>query len=104
VWSVIDMKKPLFSLGQVVATPGAISALEEAGQSPWQFISAHAQGQWGDELSEEDKELNNAALVDGSRILSAYRTRLGVKLWVITEATDDEGQRAATTILLPDEY
>jgi hypothetical protein len=101
---VIDVNKPLFKLGQVVATPGAIEALEKAGQSAWELLSAHAQGRWGDELSQEDKELNDAALVDGSRILSAYRTRLGVKLWVITEATDDEGQRAATTILLPDEY
>lgn len=101
---MIDVKKPLFSLGQVLCTPGAIAALEQSGQSAWEFISTHASGQWGSELSQEDKDLNDAALVDGSRILSAYRTRLGVKLWVITEATDDDGHRAATTILLPDEY
>lgn len=97
------MKKPLFSLGRVLSTPGAISALEEAGQSPWEFISAHAQGRWG-ELCQEDKELNDAAVVDGSRILSHYQTRLGVRLYVITEAVDDEGHRAATTILRVDEY
>jgi hypothetical protein len=28
----------------------------------------------------------------------------GVKLWVITEAAGDDGHRAATTILPPDEY
>lgn len=100
---MIDVKKPLFSLGRLLCTPGAIDVLEKAGQSAWEFISAHAQGQWG-ELSQDDKELNDAALVDGSRLLSAYRTRLGEKLWVITEAEDDNGQRAATTILLPDEY
>ena len=44
------------------------------------------------------------ALIDGSRILSAYHTSNGVKLWVITESTDELGIRAATTILLPDEY
>jgi hypothetical protein len=43
-------------------------------------------------------------LIDGSRILSAHRTSLGEKLWIITEATDDCGKRAATTILLPSEY
>jgi hypothetical protein len=48
--------------------------------------------------------LNEAALVQGDRILSAYRTLKGVKVWVITEAADDNGHRAATTILLPDEY
>jgi hypothetical protein len=28
----------------------------------------------------------------------------GAKIWIITEAADDDGQREATTILLPDEY
>ena len=60
-------------------------------------------GDWGD-LCEEDKRSNDEALVDGSRILSAYHTELGEKLWVITEAVDDEGVRQATTFLLPDEY
>jgi hypothetical protein len=47
---------------------------------------------------------NDEALKDGSRILSAYLTLKGKKLWVITEATDDDGHRAATTLLLPEEY
>jgi hypothetical protein len=101
---MIDMKMPLFRLGQVVATPGALEALHEAGQVPFEFIARHARGDdWG-ELSEEDRRLNDEAVKDGSRILSAYRLKTNVKIWVITEATDDDGQRAATTILLPDEY
>ncbi len=48
--------------------------------------------------------MNDLALVDGSRIMSAYKTLLGEKIWIITEATGDDGHRAATTILLPDEY
>jgi hypothetical protein len=55
-------------------------------------------------VDEEDWALNDQALEDGSRLLSAYRTLRGKKLWVITETADDEGQRAATTIPLPDEY
>lgn len=100
---MIDMKLPLFRLGQVLATPGAIEALEKSGQVPFEFIARHARGEWG-ELSEEDRRLNDEAVKDGSRILSAYRLKTGVKIWIITEATDDNGQRAATTILLPDEY
>ena len=42
-----------------------------------------------------------AILDDLSRLLSAYKTLKGVKLWIITEAEDDDGHRAATTILLP---
>ena len=95
--------KPKFPLGQLLATPGALKALEEAGQSPAFFIEKHIQGDWGD-LGNEDKRANDQALVDGSRILSAYRTLLGVKIWVISEAADDKGKRACTTMLLASEY
>ena len=89
---------PTFPLGQTVATPGALAALQEAGQSPADFLARHVRGDWG-EVCEEDKRLNDEALVNGERILSAYDTRLGTKLWVITEA-----DRSSTCILLPEEY
>jgi hypothetical protein len=92
-----------FSLGQMLATPGALEAIAESGQAPDDFIARHAAGDWGD-LPEDDRQLNEISVRDGSRILSAYLTAKGVKIWVITEAIDDEGKRAATTILLPDEY
>lgn len=92
-----------FSLGQVMATPAALEALAESGQTPAFFIDKHAAGDWGI-VSKEDSQLNLAALQDGSRLLSAYKTLRGVKIWVITEATDDNGHRAATTILLPEDY
>lgn len=100
---MITVSKPLFKLGQVVATPGAIAALEKTGQSPWDFLSRHVVGDWG-VVDAEDAESNNEALKDGSRILSAYLLRDSTKIWVITEAEDDDGNRAATTILMPDEY
>ena len=92
-----------FSLGQIAATPGAIEAMEESGQTPAFFLDQHVSGNWGI-VGEEDWKLNDEALKGGSRILSAYLTLKGKKLWVITEATDDDGHRAATTLLLPEEY
>ena len=97
------MAKPKFSLGQTLATPGALKALEESGQSPAFFLDQHVQGNWGI-VDAAEKRLNDQALLDGSRLLSAYRTLKGERLWIITEATDDEGRRAATTILRPSEY
>src|SRR5437879_4512901 len=94
---------PRFSLGNVVATPGALKALEESGQSPAYFFDRHVQADWG-EVSQNDWQLNDLALKDGSRIISAYKTLKGAKIWIITEATDDDGIRAATTLLLPEEY
>jgi hypothetical protein len=98
-----SIMQPKFSLGQVVATPGALEALEDAGQSPGYFLDRHIQGDWG-EVNDEDKQLNDKALVDGSRLLSAYKTLKGERLWIITEAVDDEGNRVATTLLKPEEY
>ena len=92
-----------FSLGKIVATPEALKAIEDAGQSPDFFLDRHVQGNWG-ELSDGDRRANDEALANGDRILSAYRTLKGVKIWVITEGTDDDGKRQSTTILRPEEY
>ena len=92
-----------FPLGRLATTPGALEAMAASGQTPDFFLARHQAGDWG-EVNEKDRQLNEAALVQGDRILSAYRTLKGVKVWVITEAADDNGHRAATTILLPDEY
>jgi hypothetical protein len=94
---------PKFDLGQVVATPEALRVLEESGQSPGFFLDQHVQGSWG-EVDAEDKRANDQALVDGSRLLSAYRTLKGERIWIITEAVGDDGRRAASTILRPSEY
>ena len=77
----------------MVATPGALRALEEANQNPFEFLERHQAGDWG-ELCEEDKDENEFSVRNGFRILSAYRTRNNVKIWVITEA-----DRSATTLL-----
>jgi len=37
-------RRPLFDLGQLVATPGALAALEKTGQSPMESLSRHVNG------------------------------------------------------------
>ena len=91
-------RRPLFSLGQVVATPGALAALEEAGQRPEEFLVRHSVGDWG-AVPEEDKKENELSVRKGFRILSAYTLNTGVKIWLITEA-----DRSSTCLLLPSEY
>ena len=95
---MVDFNRPLFALGQCVATPGALAALTEAGQTPADFLNRHVRGDWGT-IDPADNGLNEQAIRDGDRIFSVYTTTKGVKLWVITEA-----DRASTCILLPDEY
>ena len=88
----------LFPLGQIVATPGALDALAQAGQSAHEFLTRHATGDWG-QVDEDDRRENELSLREGFRLLSAYRLSTGVKIWLITEA-----DRSATTVLLPEEY
>jgi hypothetical protein len=87
-----------FALGRVTATPGALRALEHAEQLPAEFLDRHVNGDWG-EVPEEDKQENEFSVQHGFRIISAYTTSAGEKIWVITEA-----DRSYTTILLPSEY
>ena len=88
-----------FALGQTFITPGAEEALQIAGQTAIEFLRRHMSCDWGSELSEEDVQENEVSLKQGFRLLSAYRTGKGQKLWIITEA-----DRSATTVLLPSEY
>ena len=87
-----------FPLGRVLTTPGALQALEKAGQQPQEFLDRHASGDWGNVDSHDAKE-NEISLQSGLRLLSSYTTGAGDRLWIITEA-----DRSATTLLLPEEY
>jgi hypothetical protein len=87
-----------FRSDQVCSTPGALAALERTKQEPMEFLHRHFTCDWGD-VSADDWEENDLSLTNGYRILSAYRTSDGERIWVITEA-----DRSATTILLPSEY
>jgi pilus assembly protein CpaF len=69
-------RKPLFDLGQIVATPGALAALEKTGQTPMEFLSRHVTSDWS-ELPEEDRKENQFSLEKGFRLMSSYRTSAG---------------------------
>jgi hypothetical protein len=87
-----------FEPGRIVSTPGALRAMEEAGDDPAFFLARHLAGDWG-ELDAEDVKENEFSLANGFRLLSAYRLSNGTKIWVITEA-----DRSSTCVLLPSEY
>ena len=92
------MSTPRFRLGQIVATPGALRALQESGQDPVHLLARHVTGDWG-ELDEHDRRENELSVQHGLRLLSAYTLSTGTRIWIITEA-----DRSATTLLLPSEY
>jgi hypothetical protein len=97
---------PKFHPGRVVATRGALHALDRFNASLFELLGRHLTGDWGD-LCDEDKAANEAALESGqARLLSAYtlrRTAYGVeeteRIWLITE-----WDRSVSTALLPSEY
>jgi len=93
-----ETRTALFRLGDTVATPDALEALAEAGQSPGLYLDRHARGDWGD-MDPEDLRENERSLLHGFRLFSAYTLPTGVRLWAITEA-----DRSVTTLLLPENY
>jgi hypothetical protein len=95
---VIPNIEQRFPLGRLLTTPGAHQALEQAGQDAFEFFARHQAQDWG-EVEEEDQRLNDESVNQRSRLLSAYRLKTGVKVWLISEA-----DRSATTVLLPEEY
>ena len=93
-----ELPSAKFALGRIVATPGALKALEDADESAIPYLARHVLGDWG-ELSDDDKAENDFSVTRDLRILSAYKLSSGVKIWIITEA-----DRSSTCILLPREY
>ncbi|MCA9096641.1 MAG: hypothetical protein KDA68_24340 [Planctomycetaceae bacterium] len=84
-----------FPLGQIVSTPNALETLSLTEINSG--LKRHSQGDWGN-VCPDDAALNDAALLHGDRILSAYGD--GPKrFWIITEA-----DRSVTTILMPEDY
>lgn len=92
------MADQLFDLGQIVATPSALQALDGTDEAPMDFIKRHASGDWGC-CFEDDKALNDEAIWDGTRIMSVYVTKNDETLYCITEA-----DRSATCLMLAEEY
>jgi hypothetical protein len=72
--SIINLRpdKTLFLLGKLVATPGVMALLKRLDLSPFDFVSRHWQGDWGD-LDDDDLKANAYALRHHLRLLSSYR-------------------------------
>lgn len=90
--------QPLFSLGQIVATPEVLRHFETNGFDPLQYLRQHSHGVWGD-VPAEDARANDEAVQNGLRILSSYRIA-GERVWIITEAAP----REYSTLLFPSQY
>lgn len=87
---------PLFSLGRVVSTRGALAALSRDDIKT--ALQRHAAGDWG-EVPDADRKENDLSVRKGYRVFSVFRGQNDCRFWVITEA-----DRSLTTVLLPEEY
>jgi hypothetical protein len=92
-----DPGRPLFPLGQIVATPAVLHHFVTNGLDPELYVRQHHCGLWG-EIPPEDACANDDSVRHDLRILSAYKIA-GERVWIITEA-----DRSSTTLLFPREY
>ena len=83
-------------LGRLVATPNALAQVSS--DDMLEALKRHAAHDWGD-VCPEDWQSNEHACSCGFRVLSVYRTAVGKKFWIITEA-----DRSVTTVLMPEDY
>ena len=86
----------VFRLGKLVSTPNALRQLLQA--DILTALQRHQAGDWGD-VDDHDRQANDQALTDETRLFSVYHTAAGIKFWVITEA-----DRSVTTVLMPEDY
>jgi hypothetical protein len=87
---------PLFPLGSIVITPGAVATLDQA--SVKLAIAKHAAGDWGI-LGADDRRRNDETVLNGGTLASIYQDSRGKKFYVLTES-----DRTRTSVLLPEEY
>lgn len=121
------LKAPLFPTGEFLVTPGALLASIACQANLEDYLERHACGDWG-VLDAHDRRVNEEALRNGHRILSAYdlpaekvspadkadteqdkaacegdkaggEGQTSIRIWIITDA-----DRRTSTVLLPNEY
>jgi hypothetical protein len=95
---VPERKRNKLELGSVIVTLKVSRALEEAGQSPDEFLARHESGDRG-EAGYAAWTGNGLSLCKGVQVHSIYKLSTGEEIWIITQP-----DRSATTILLPEEY
>ena len=88
--------EPKFALGHTVITAAAAAVLPD--HEVRAALARHVRGDWG-ALGAEDWASNDRALVEGTRLLSAYCSQGGIRFWIISE-----WDRSITTVLLPEDY
>jgi hypothetical protein len=94
----LNTSKPLFPLGKTVITPAAQAVLDKAKVEPATLFSRHERGDWS-HMPILSVQGNQDAITKGGTILSSFWLVGHGMVWVITE-----GNRSASTILLPQEY
>jgi len=76
-------RKPLFDLGQVVATPAHWPLSKNPDRTPW--ISSRTTSQaTGAKSPTRTRGKTNSAWREVFRLMSSYRTTTGDRVWVIT--------------------
>ena len=86
----------LFSLGRLVATPGALEFLVAKGLTPVELWERHQRND--SDSCPQDLRENEWSVSNGARIFSTFKID-GETIFVITEA-----DRSSTCILLASEY
>lgn len=88
-------------LGQVYGTKRVMQLIPEEALA--MYLTRHLFCDWGD-VCDEDQRANEQALETGDRLLSAYVVPDVGRIYIITDAENDECERVSSTVMFCDEY
>ena len=87
-----------FKIGYVSITHTLVAKYNADLAEAYEMLERHEKADFGD-ISKDDKALNLEAIETKDQILSSYKSKLGFKVWIITDCGHKN-----TTILLPSDY
>jgi hypothetical protein len=89
---------PLFSVGQLIVTSGAISAINANRSNLHDLMTRYRACDWGD-LDAYEKQLSNQSVAEGFLAINAsYTMADGTIIWIETDAV-----RKYTIVYLPED-
>ena len=82
----MKIMEPKFEVGQVIVSDRAQEAFQRNNVNHGDYVAMHERGLWGD-VGVVVKNLNDARLGYGGRLLSSYTLPDKTEVWVVTSAS-----------------
>jgi len=84
----------MIDLGEIIVHGNAERAVQECNQTVQEFTDRFRAGDLGDNIDDDLRQFNEAALQDGGDVLGVYQLCSGLPLWIV-------GNGRVTEVFIP---